>query len=367
VNLLDVLRLGPEPLVAVNPDPRRLRVALIVPTFPRGSGGHGTIAHLVRGLEARGHACSLWLLDAEREHAPGASPETARRFTEYFGAIQGPIHTTSAEWTGADVVVATGWQTVPSVLRLPSAGARAYLVQDHEPEFYATSAERMWASWTYRQGLHCIAASPWLVDVLAGEYGVAATGFDLAVDHDRYRILAEPRRSDRVLFYARHGTPRRGVALGLLALEELHRRRPGVDIALFGADRAIDARFPHVDLGTQSPEDLARTYASATVGLVLSLTNPSLLPQEMMACGLPCVDVAGDPMLATFGATGPVALADPHPLALADAIEVLLDDDAAHSRRVRDGLAWVESRTWAAAAAQVEAGLSEALRTAQPD
>ena len=44
----------------------------------------------------------------------------------------------------------------------------------------------------------------------------------------------------------------------------------------------------------------------ATVGVVLSLTNPSLVGLEMMACGLPCVELASESMLATFGTDGPL-------------------------------------------------------------
>ena len=49
------------------------------------------------------------------------------------------------DWYGADVVVATGWQTVYPVLELDGCRARAYLVNDHEPEFFATSVEHEWA------------------------------------------------------------------------------------------------------------------------------------------------------------------------------------------------------------------------------
>ena len=149
-------------------------------------------------------------------------------------------------WDGADVAVATGWQTVARVLRLPGASARAYLVQDHEPEFYPTSAEREWAAWTYRQGLHCIAASPWLADLVRTRYGAARD--ELRPRHRPRALPARRRRSgatDRVLFYARAVTPRRAVPLGLLALAELHRRRPGVEIALFGEARPIAAPFPY--------------------------------------------------------------------------------------------------------------------------
>jgi glycosyltransferase involved in cell wall biosynthesis len=360
--LLEALRDGPAPLAPPG-DGGRLRVGVVVPQFRRGSGGHSTIAHLLRGLEARGHACAVHVLDEEGRHA-GQSPDgVAALWREFFGPLRGAVRLGLEAWDGADVALATGWQTVPAVLRLPGAAARAYLVQDHEPDFYPASAERQWAAWTYRQGLHCIAASPWLAGLLGSSYGATATSFDLGVDHEHYRPHPTHRRDDLVLFYARAVTPRRAVPLGVLALDELHRRRPGVEIALFGEAQPLDTPFPHRHLGVLEPDDLAHAYASAAVGVVLSMTNPSLIPQEMLACGLPCVDLASDSMLATFGAEGPVTLAAFDPLALCAAIERLLDDLALRAERSRAGIAWVAGRTWDAAAAQVEAGLREALRS----
>jgi glycosyltransferase involved in cell wall biosynthesis len=345
-------------------DASSLHVAAVVPSFRRGSGGHATIANLLRGLEAAGQRTSVWVLDDEGRHAAQSPAETAALFQDFFGALAGPVRVGFGGWTGADVAMATGWQTVAQVLRLPAASARAYLVQDHEPEFYPTSAEREWAAWTYRQGLHCIAASPWLAELVHTRYGASATSFDLGIDHDRYRPADVQRRADRVLFYARAVTPRRAVPLGLLALEELHRRRPGLDIALFGEARPVAAPFAHRTLGVLEPAALARAYSEATVGLVLSLTNPSLIPQEMLACGLPCVDVASVSMLATYGADGPAALAAPEPIALCEAIEALLDDPARRARQAADGLRWAAARTWPAAAAQVQDGLRVAVRAA---
>ena len=93
------------------------------------------------------------------------------------------------------MVVATGWQTVPCALQAAGRRARAYLVQDHEPEFYATSAERLWAEWTYRQGLHCICASPWLADLVRERYGATRRSFDLGVDHDALPAAADAPRA----------------------------------------------------------------------------------------------------------------------------------------------------------------------------
>lgn len=357
--LPEALRDGPVPLTpGGDPERPELSIAFVVPSFRQASGGHATIAALVRALEARGHACSLWILANDGTHDPGA----AARFTSWFGPIAGPVSTSFDAWGPVDVAVATAWQTAPRTLRLPGAHARAYLVQDHEADFHPASAERDWAAWTYRQGMHCLAASQWLVDLLGRRYGASATRFDLAVDHTLYRPVEVPRRDDLVVFYARAETPWRGVPLGLLALEELHRRRPDVEIALFGQERRLRTPFPHRHLGVVAREALAETYSAATLGLGLSLTNPSLIPLEMLACGLPCVDVASESMRASH-AGGPIVLAEPEPLAICGALEALLDAPERRAATSRAGREWIRFLTWDRAAEQVEAGLRAALRT----
>jgi glycosyltransferase involved in cell wall biosynthesis len=280
-----------------------------------------------------------------------------RNFAELFDAAELTLHVGFDGWTGADVVLATGWQTVPRALLLPGAKARAYLVQDHEPDFYGPSAEALFAEETYGQDLHCIAASPWLAGLLHDRYGAETSHFDLGVNHAIYRPSDARRREDLLVFYARAATPRRAVPLGLLALEELARRRPQLEIALFGDEWPLPAAFAHTSLGVVDSGTLAELYSHATVGMVFSLTNPSLIGLEMMAAGLPCVELASEPMLATFGADGPLQLADPDPLAVCGALERLLDDRALRERITQDGIALTESRTWSRAAAQVQDGL----------
>lgn len=363
-------REGAAPLAPATPadaERERLDVAVVIPWYPPGSGGHATIFNLVRGLEAAGHGCSIWLDDPEGRHAQLTEPQVDRELRALLGGCEGPIRSGFARWEGADVVLATSWPTAYRVQLLPACRARAYLVQDHEPEFHPTSAESEWAAATYRAGLHCIAASGWLAGLLRERYGARATHFDLGVDHDVYRQRTgdEARRRDaQVLFYARASTGRRAVPLGLLALAELHRRRPDVELALFGLDAPTRTPFPHHDLGRLDPPALADAYATATVGMVLSMTNPSLVPQEMLACGLPCVDVDRPSTRAELAPSGAVELAAFEPLALADALERLLTDPQLRERRRAAGVAWAAQRTWPRAAAQVEAGLRAALADA---
>lgn len=360
--LLELLRHGPAPLAGRPSDlDKPLAIAVVVPSFRRGSGGHATIVRLLRELRERGHTVSLWLEDCERRHAGERRVLTQQSFADFFGWDGEPLHCGFERWDGADVVLATGWQTVARALLLPGAGARAYLVQDHEPDFYGASAQALWAADTYRRGLHCIAASPWLAELLRERYGASADHFDLGVDHSVYGPDSTPRRDDLVVFYARTATPRRAVPLGLAALSELAARRPGIEIALFGESTAVAAPFAYTDLGVLEPARLADLYRRAAVGMSLSLTNPSLISLEMMACGLPCVELASESMLATFGA-GPPALCEPDPLALCAALERLLDDPAGREREAQKGVELMAERTWAHAAGQVEDGLLVALQ-----
>ncbi len=340
----------------------RLRLALVIPSFRRGSGGHNTLLQIFSRLEQRGHLCSVWLYDFTGQHLAEWPAVIRSDIREFFAPIEGPVYKGFDQWQGADVAIATGWQTVHPTLMLDQCRARAYIVNDHEPEFYAASTEREMAEDTYRHDLHCIAASPWLRDLLIEHYATSADAFQLGVDHSLYQPRPVTRRRDTVIYYARHVTPRRAVPVGLMALSELHRRRPDLRIVLFGDEGKLESPFPYEHLGVLTPAQLATLYSEATVGLCLSLTNFSLMPKEMLACGLPCVELAGVSAESIFGSDGPLELAPLDPQAIADALERLLDDREEWERRSGEGIEFVASHTWDHATDEVEAGLRDALR-----
>jgi glycosyltransferase involved in cell wall biosynthesis len=355
---------GATPLLAPVPgmaDAERLRIAMILPPFRRGSGGHNTLLQILTRLERRGHVCSVWVHDVMRMHQSEWPGVLRWNLREFFAPISSPVYKGFDAWQGADVAIATGWQTVYPTLLLDQCRARVYVVNDHEPDFYPASVERVLAEDTYRQGLHCIAASPWLRDLLIERYGASADAFRLGVEHDTYQPRPIARREDTVIYYARQGTPRRAVPTALAALRELYERRPNIRIVLFGDNTPLETAFPYEHLKVCSPEQLSWLYSQATVGLCLSLTNFSLMPKEMLACGLPCVELAGVSAESIFGSDGPLELAQLDPTALADALERLLDDPALRERRSLAGIEFVASHTWEHATDEVETGLRAAL------
>ncbi len=355
-----VEREGAKPLAPALKDPgEKLHVAWIIPPFSVGGGGHTTIFRMVQALERAGHRCSLWVYDPHHlERKSGAALRA--RINDGFMPLEAPVHIGFGHWTGADVAVATGWDTVYKLLRLPGCAARAYFVQDHEPEFYASSSERLFAERSYGYGLHCVCASPWLAELVSDRYGARTTPFLLGVDKREYAPLEIPRRGDTVVFYARHFTARRAVEIGLLALAEVHRRHPGTRIVLYGAHLPPRAPFPFEHLGVVSPERLRRLYAEATVGLSLSLTNYSLIPQEMMACGLPVVELAGRACEGVFGdGDSVITLARDNSADVADKICELLSDDARRERLSIAGLEFCAQHPWSAATDTVERALTD--------
>jgi glycosyltransferase involved in cell wall biosynthesis len=363
--ILRLYRDGPAPLeepVAGMAERTPLHVAVVIPPFAKGSGGHNTIFTLVDRLERAGHTCSLWMYDAHDRHRRESAAVLRRRVVEEFMPLRAPVYKGFGDWHGADIALATGWDTAYQVMLLPHLRARAYLINDHEPEFFATSAEALWAAHTYELGLYGISAGRWLRDMLARRYGQNGGWFRLGVDHGVYGPGPEPRRRDTVLFYARHWTSRRAVPLGQTALQELHRRRPDLRFVLFGQDEPLKLPFDHEHRGIVAPDELAPLYREATVGVCLSLTNYSLIPQEMLACGLPCVDLAGGSTEAELGRDGGIELAAPDPIDIADAIERLLDDRELWERRSRSGTEQVRDASWDEAGRQVERDLREALR-----
>ena len=364
--ILRLSREGPAPLeppVSGMADRELLHVAVLIPPFQLGSGGHNTIFTLVAALEEMGHTCTIWMYDPRGRHLEAASVLRGR-IVEEFRPLRAPVFKGFDSWHGADVAVATGWDTAYQVTLLPGCRARAYLINDHEPEFFATSAESLWAARTYELGMYGISASRWLRDLLARRYGQRGGWFRLGVDHGVYHPRPVERRRDTVAFYGRIYTDRRAVPLGGLALEELLRRRRELRVVVFGHDgeEPLKFPFPFEQLGVVTPERLSWTYSEATVGLCLSLTNYSLLPQEMMACGLPCVDLAGGSTEAELGRDAGVEYAEADPVALADAMEALLADDERWQRRSDASLAMADTASWDVAARQVEHGLREALR-----
>ena len=71
---------------------------------------------------------------------------------------------------------------------------------------------------------------------MRNEYGMQADSFHFSYDDKVYQPKEKPDNEKRVFFYARPVTPRRDFELGMLALNELCRRMPEIEVVFAGWD-----------------------------------------------------------------------------------------------------------------------------------
>jgi glycosyltransferase involved in cell wall biosynthesis len=315
-----------------------------VPPWSFGSGGHLNIFRFVNYLEQEGFDCRIVVVG---EPQPISSEQARKQINTGFFPLKGEIYLGIDSAPPAHITIATSWTTAYYVRAFQSTVHRCYFVQDFEPYFYAAGAEYAWAEETYRFGFFGITAGTWLKEKLAAEYGMRTEAFGFSFDSDRY--VQHKRREPeirRIFFYARPPTERRAFQMGMLVLDEVIRRIPDVKVIFAGWDVSeYHIPYEHLNCGVVRLDELPDLYSQCDVALVLSFTNLSLLPLELMACGTPVVSNRA-PCTEWLLNDHNALLAAPTVEALADALCTVLEDPVEASRLRQGGFATVAATNW---------------------
>lgn len=351
----------PEPAPWREGEP--LTVAWVCAPPGAGSGGHTTMFRMVAALERAGHACVVYIDDRHgweiEQHR-----RTIRTWWPWVGA---EVRDLAGGIEDSHAVFATGWQTAYPVLASPALGARCYFVQDFEPLFYPAGSEALLAEATYRFGFHGVTAGRWLAQLVHGEYGMPADHFDFGCDLEHYALAAgsEPGERNGVCYLCRPDKPRRAHELALAALELFADRHPEVEIHTYGASPG-PLPFATTDHGLLTPQQLGELYRRCVAGLVLSATNVSLVPHEMLAAGcIPVVNEAEHNRVVLDN--DHVAYAAALPFELAGELSRLVERPAEERRAAALAAAGsVESVSWESSGDQVERILRELVGARSP-
>jgi glycosyltransferase involved in cell wall biosynthesis len=318
----------------------------VIPDFGIGSGGHLNIFRFVLALEKSGATCTI-VIDGPSQFSSGA--EARERIRHHFVPLNAQVVLGTENMQPAEFTFATSWHTAYPVRAFAHTRYRCYFVQDFEPYFYARGSEYVFAENTYKWGLVGITAGTWLANKLGAEYGMRTFPFQFSFDKTLYAENGSPRPADdplRVFFYARPPTSRRAFELGVLVLAELAAKHPEVEIVMAGWDLSgYDIPFKFRDAGVLRLEDLPPLFRSCDVSLVLSYSNVSLLPLELMACG--CVVVSNDGPYVEWLLNNQIAkLVESDVMSMADAICELLEDSEQRNRLKKAGLDFCRSTDW---------------------
>lgn len=267
---------------------KKLNIAWVLSPISAGSGGQNTITRFVRHLQAAGHSVTIYIYEAiHPQQASVAQDILLNSFRTDVKVL--PI----ADYSDADALIATGWETAYPVFNLKTSAHKFYFIQDYEPLFYGLGSMAVLAQNTYRFNFYGITAGRWLSHKVTSEFGMQADHFDFGVDLDIYKPAAMPKKKKKICFYARPVTERRAFELGVIALDVFYKKHPEYEIEFFGWDVSeYKIPFPYINRGILSHSDLAELFQESAACLVLSLTNVSLLPLELLASG--CVPVMND-------------------------------------------------------------------------
>lgn len=250
---------------------------------PRGGGGHQNIFRFIDYLDSQGYQNNVYLYSTIDQITV---KEVRENLKGYSKAKHITIQWLKDEMLPADAIFATGWETAYPVLNSSLQARRFYFVQDFEPYFYPVSTDYVLAENTYKFGFHGITAGGWLSHKLSKEYGMQCDHYNFGADPGLYSMQNHGKRK-KVFFYARPVTSRRGFELGIMTLAKFHELMPDYEIILAGWDVSeYNIPFPYKNLKALPLSALNEVYNECAVALVISLTNMSLLPLEILAAGV---------------------------------------------------------------------------------
>jgi len=333
----------------------------IVPEFGKGSGGHINIFRFISALERRGIHNRVYvyraveLNDDEKLHT---------LLREHFSILDSRVESycDAGKAKFAHATVATSWITAYFVKNFNNTISKFYFIQDFEPYFYARGSEYSFAENTYTFGFRGITAGDWLKNLVEREYGMKADSFGFSYDRELYQPKKKTEAGQRVFFYARPVTPRRDWELGLLALHELCRRMPQVEVVFAGWDvSAYEIPFAHKNLGIVSLENLSDLYAQCDLCLIISSTNLSLLPLEVMGSGSVAVCSKGENSSWLVNEENAV-MVDFEPNQIADTMEFYLTHPQELEQIRQKGIAFAEGTSWEREADKVYEAILKGIR-----
>jgi len=211
------------------------------------------------------------------------------------------------------------------------ARAKAYLIQDLEHLFNPAGDGFQMGVNSYKFGFTPICLGRWLAQQVSRLSLKRVYSLPFGADLDIYHPRNDTPRRKQVCGIYQPEKPRRCGRMLIESLGIFKHRHPEYEVVLYGNQQPAHTWFPIHDLGIRPPQELARLYAESEAGVCLSTTNPSRIPFEMLACGLPVVDIYQENNLYDLPEKG-LTLAEPSPESIAEALASVVHDSASTQR-----------------------------------
>jgi O-antigen biosynthesis protein len=317
------------------------KIAWFIPYPTEGSGGHRTIFQNLQALVDNGYECHAYIED----NGAGFSSEELRTIIEgYFGKIDAQFFLGYDLKVNYDLIFATAWFTAKNVRDANQNCIKAYFIQDFEAYFNPMGDGYLLAENSYRYGLLPVTIGKWLSHKMKNEFNTPSNYFDFCADNKIYKKINGIKKEKAICFIHQPEKPRRCSIIGIEALGIVKHIIPDVKIYLYGSKSNSHVWFEHENLELINIEQCNELYNKCAVGLCISSSNPSRIPFEMMAAGLPVVDIYKDNNLYDMP-DGGVILADQTPESIAKALIDILQDEEKQQKMSQYGLEFMNGKS----------------------
>jgi glycosyltransferase involved in cell wall biosynthesis len=362
-----------------------MRITFLTPGYIWGpSGGIRVVYEYANRLVARGHEVAV-VHPRKLKYPPPAADSSAnvwlREKVRNFRTLLRPIpiinwqpidnrvdmqfvpSSGSRHLPDSDVIFATGWTTVQSVLELPpSKGEKCYMIQGYES--YHAPKELVDATW--RAPLHKMVIAKWLVNLGKELGGSDVSYIPNAIDHTRYRLTQPIEGRARRICMLFSTTQIKGSADGLEALRIVREKYPDLKVTLFGVSRPQDSipRWAEYHRDPAQEFLINEIYNKSSIYVAPSWTEGSPLPPvEAACCGCAVVatNIGGYTEHIENGVTGLLSPVK-DPVALAENICLLLGNEEMRVRLAKTCKQVVSQLNWERSVDLLENFLSEVTR-----
>lgn len=310
-----------------------------------GSGGHRNIYRIVHYLAKKGYNVTMYIdpQDPNNHDYVKSGYEAYEKIKNNFFDLECSIVYGTDNIEKCDVLFATHFDSA-YIVRANSKKAKlcCYFIQDYECYFNPMSYQYLRAYNTYKMGLYPVTSGPWPLRLLQRDFGIKeGMYFRFPIDRKIYYVDNKIKKEKKIVFFAKPYMPRRCYQLGVEALEIVKNKYPEWEIVFYGS-KSCDYQnvpFEFTNLGlVPTIKDLGELYRSASIGVAFSTTNPSLVPYEMMSCGVGVVDLDFNDSVVSYGSTKNISLAVPTSEGVAKSIIKLIEDKKKLQKQVENAL-----------------------------
>lgn len=314
------------------------KIAWIIPYPIKGSGGHRTIVQNANALVREGYECDLYV----DEDFISTSEGMKKKIATYFDECLCDVYVGAKLRKKYDLVFATHAILTTDYTAACECENKGYFIQDFEPWFMPMGDLYLSMERSYKYNFKGASIGRWLANKIKTEYGSEVKYFNFCADLNVYKPLNNIEKENAICFIFQPEKPRRCHELGLKALKLVKELRPDIKVYLYGSKTEYNPGFECENLHIMPISECNKLYNKCKAGLCISASNPSRIPFEMMAAGLPVVDLYRENNLYDMPDNG-VLLADSTPEAIATALIKIIDDEKFAKEMSKNGKAFMKN------------------------